>query len=309
MLFRGLLTRTDARPDNRGYRPRGSKVSGKGYRASSAGEGKPCVIGNCQAGWALMMLAAIRPELFGPLIIAGSPLSYWAGVRGKNPMRYSGGLLGGSWLTALASDLGGGKFDGAGLVQNFENQNPSNTLWTKQYNLYSKIDSEAPRYLEFERWWGGHVSLNAEEIQFIVDELFIGNNLAAGRVKTSDGRAIDLRNIRSPIVVICSKGDNVTPPQQALGWILDLYESVDEIRSYGQTIVYSVHETAGHFGIFVSGSVARKEHSEFSSNIDLIDILPPGLYEAVFEPKSADAAKSDLVGRRLDHALRGENAR
>ena len=76
-------------------------------------DGQPCVIGNCQAGWALMMLAALRPELFGPLIVAGSPLSYWAGVRGKNPMRYSGGLLGGSWLTALASDLGNGKFDGA----------------------------------------------------------------------------------------------------------------------------------------------------------------------------------------------------
>ena len=85
-------------------------------------DGKPCVIGNCQAGWAVMMLAAIRPELFGPLIIAGSPLSYWAGVRGKNPMRYSGGLLGGSWLAALTSDLGNGKFDGAWLVQNFENQ-------------------------------------------------------------------------------------------------------------------------------------------------------------------------------------------
>ena len=94
-------------------------------------EGKPCVIGNCQAGWAIMMLAAIRPELFGPIIIAGSPLSYWAGVRGQYPMRYSGGLLGGSWLTALTSDLGRGKFDGAWLVQNFENQNPGNTLWTK----------------------------------------------------------------------------------------------------------------------------------------------------------------------------------
>ncbi len=55
-------------------------------------DGKPCVVGNCQAGWAIMMLAAVRPELFGPIIIAGSPLSYWAGVRGKNPMRYSGGL-------------------------------------------------------------------------------------------------------------------------------------------------------------------------------------------------------------------------
>ncbi len=258
-------------------------------------DGKPCVIGNCQAGWAVMMLAATRPELFGPVIIAGSPLSYWAGIRGVNPMRYTGGLLGGSWLTALISDLGVGKFDGAWLVENFENLNPANTLWTKQYNLYAKIDTEAPRYLEFERWWGGHINLNAEEIQFIVDELFIGNNLAAGRIQASDGTALDLRNIRSPIVVFCSKGDNITPPQQALGWILDLYEDVDEIRSYGQTIVYTIHETVGHLGIFVSGGVAKKEHSEFSSNIDLIDVLPPGLYEARFEPKAEGTINPDLV--------------
>jgi pimeloyl-ACP methyl ester carboxylesterase len=258
-------------------------------------DGKPCVIGNCQAGWAVMMLAALRPELFGPIIIAGSPLSYWGGVRGQYPMRYSGGLLGGSWLTALTSDLGHGKFDGAWLVQNFENQNPANTLWTKQYSLYSKIDTEAPRYLGFERWWGGHVNLNADEIQFIVDELFVGNNLAAGKIQTSDGRAVDLRNIRSPVVVFCSKGDNVTPPQQALGWILELYDSVDDIRSYGQTIVYTIHESIGHLGIFVSGGVAKKEHDEFSSNIDLIDTLPPGLYEAVLEKRGEDTASPDLV--------------
>ncbi len=258
-------------------------------------EGRPCVIGNCQAGWAVMMLAAVRPELFGPIIVAGSPMSYWAGVRGKNPMRYSGGLFGGTWLTALASDLGHGKFDGAWLVQNFENLNPSNTLWAKHYNLYSKVDTEAPRYLDFERWWGGHVNLNAEEIQFIVDELFVGNHLAAGEIQRSDGTAIDLRNIDRPIVVFCSKGDNVTPPQQALGWILDLYKDVDEIRSYGQTIVYTIHESAGHLGIFVSAGVARKEYGEFSNNIDLIDVLPPGLYEAVFEPKTEASPQADLT--------------
>ncbi|RDJ10542.1 DUF3141 domain-containing protein [Rhizobium grahamii] len=258
-------------------------------------DAKPCVIGNCQAGWAVMMLAAMRPELFGSIIIAGAPLSYWAGERGKYPMRYTGGLLGGTWLTALTSDLGHGIFDGAWLVQNFENQNPANTLWTKQYNLYSKIDTEAPRYLGFEEWWGGHVSLNAEEIQFIVDELFVGNNLAAGRIETSKGEAIDLRNIRAPIVVFCSKGDNITPPAQALGWILDLYDDVDEIRSHGQTIVYTVHETIGHLGIFVSASVARKEHGEFSSNIDLIDALPPGLYQAIFEPRTDETIGGDLV--------------
>ncbi|RTM15241.1 MAG: DUF3141 domain-containing protein [Bradyrhizobiaceae bacterium] len=258
-------------------------------------DGKPCVIGNCQAGWAVMILASLRPELFGPIIIAGAPLAYWAGVHGKYPMRYSGGLLGGSWLTALASDLGAGKFDGAWLVQNFENQNPSNTLWTKQYNVYSKVDTEADRYLEFERWWGGHVNLNAEEIQFIVDELFIGNNLAAGNIEMSDGRKVDLRNIRSPILVFCSEGDNVTPPQQALDWILDCYADVDEIRAYGQTIVYTVHQSVGHLGIFVSGGVAKKEHAEFSENIDLIDVLPPGLYEATFEAKDEETTSSDLV--------------
>jgi Fe-S-cluster formation regulator IscX/YfhJ len=258
-------------------------------------EGKPCVIGNCQAGWAVMMLAATRPELFGPLIIPGSPLSYWAGAEGENPMRYTGGLYGGSWLTALTSDLGRGKFDGANLVGNFENLNPANTYWAKNYDLWSKVDTESERFLEFETWWGGHVNLNAEEMQWIVDQLFIGNRLATAEIVTGDGVRIDLRNIRSPILCFCSKGDNITPPQQALGWIVDLYEEDEDLRACGQTIVYAIHENIGHLGIFVSGGVAKKEHQEFASNIDLIDVLPPGLYEAVMTAKTTDAANPELI--------------
>ena len=259
-------------------------------------DGKPCIIGNCQAGWALMMTASKYPEVCGPIIVAGSPLSYWAGVRGVYPMRYTGGLLGGSWMTALTSDLGHGKFDGAYLVQNFENLNPANTLWSKQYNLYAKIDTEAPRYLGFERWWGGHVILSGDEMQYIVDNLFVGNKLSSAEITTADGVRLDLRKIRSPIVCLCSKGDNITPPQQALGWILDMYGSERDIVAAGQTIVYTVHETIGHLGIFVSGSIAKKEHQEFAGNIDLIDCLPPGLYEAVMSDVTPDAANVDLVG-------------
>ncbi|MFT3730480.1 MAG: DUF3141 domain-containing protein [Hyphomicrobium sp.] len=263
-------------------------------------EGKPAVIGNCQAGWAVMMLAAARPELFGPIIIAGSPLSYWAGAPKQNPMRYTGGVLGGTWLTALLGDAGNGKFDGAWLVSNFENLNPSNTLWSKHYNLYAKIDTEAPRYLEFEDWWGGHVLLNAEEMQYIADQLFVGNKLSSAQMTFLDGARLDLRNIRTPIVVFCSKADNITPPQQALDWVLDLYSTVDDIRAHGQTIVYSVHESIGHLGIFVSGSVAKKEHDQFASNIDLIDVLPPGLYEAVLTPKDpTDPAAEFVTGNYL----------
>ena len=75
-----------------------------------------------------MMLAAARPDIAGPLVINGAPMSYWSGNDGDNPMRYAGGLLGGTWVSLFASDLGGGKFDGAYLVQNFEYLNPANTL-------------------------------------------------------------------------------------------------------------------------------------------------------------------------------------
>ena len=258
-------------------------------------EGKPCVIANCQAGWAIMAMGAVHPDLMGPVIIAGSPLSYWAGVKGQNPMRYTGGLSGGTWMTALSSDLGNGRFDGSLLVSNFERLNPSHTYWSKPYNLYSKIDTEERRYLEFEKWWSGFFLLNGEEIQAITDELFVGNKLSTGQIVTREGQRVDLRNIRSPILVFASFGDNITPPQQALGWILDLYESVDDIRSREQTIIYNLHHDIGHLGIFVSGKIARKETAEFVENIDLVDLLPPGLYELIIEPKRPDNAESDLI--------------
>ena len=258
-------------------------------------EGKPIVIANCQAGWQIMMMAAIRPDLPGPIMLAGTPLSYWAGVRGKNPMRYLGGLLGGTWLTALAGDLGAGIFDGANLVANFESLNPANTHWTKAYNVYSKVDTEPERFLEFETWWGSPVLLNAGEMQWIADNLFVGNKLSTGQVRTSKGMRVDLRNIKSPIIVFCSWGDNITPPQQALGWVLDLYDDVKEIVANGQTIVYTLHHTIGHLGIFVSGKVAAKEHREFVSCMQMIDVMPPGLYEAVITDVGEDTDNRELV--------------
>jgi hypothetical protein len=258
-------------------------------------EGKPCLIGNCQAGWQIMMMSAIHPEKVGPIMLAGSPLSYWAGVHGKNPMRYLGGLLGGTWMTSLAGDLGNGIFDGANLVANFEALHPDNTYWKKIYNVYSKVDSEPPRFLEFEKWWGSPVLLNAEEMQTIADKLFVGNKLVSGELHSSDGTRVDLRNIKSPIIVFCSWGDDITPPQQALDWIVDLYDHEDEIVKAGQTIVYCLHQSIGHLGIFVSGKVATKEHEEFASAMDMIDLMPPGLYEAVITGVDETIENPELV--------------
>jgi len=243
---------------------------------------KPAIVGNCQGGWAAMMLASSSPEDTGPIVINGAPMSYWGGAwsegEGDNPMRYAGGMLGGTWLASLAADLGNGKFDGAYLVQNFENLNPANTYWKKSYNVFANVDTEAPRFLDFERWWGGFYLMNREEIEWITQNLFVGNKLWSGETRSKAGKAFDLREIRSPIILFASLGDNITPPQQAFNWVADVYGSTEEIKSRGQVIVGLMHADVGHLGIFVSGKIAKREHRQIVSVLKSIEALPPGLY-------------------------------
>ncbi|MCM2258773.1 MAG: DUF3141 domain-containing protein, partial [Vicinamibacteria bacterium] len=244
---------------------------------------KPVIIGNCQGGWAAMLLAASNPDLAGPVVVNGAPLSYWAGTRGKNPMRYVGGIVGGVTPALLMADLGNGRFDGANLVLNFENLNPGNSLWEKYYDVFADVEGQAERYLDFERWWSGFYFMNEAEIRWIVENLFVGNRLAHGGAQLDPRLHIDLRSIRAPIIVFASHGDNITPPPQALNWISDLYASVQEIKARGQRIVYTIHDKVGHLGIFVSSSIAQKEHREIVSTLKAIEAMAPGLYEMKIE--------------------------
>jgi len=272
---------------------------------------KPAIVGNCQGGWAAMMLATASPEDAGPVVINGAPMSYWGGAwsegEGDNPMRYSGGLLGGTWLASFSADIGNGVFDGAHLVQNFENLNPANTFWNKYYNLFANVDSEGPRFLDFERWWGGFYLMNREEIEWITQNLFVGNKLWSGETRTRDGRSFDLREIKSPIILFASMGDNITPPQQAFNWVADVYGSTDEIKARGQVIVGLLHEDIGHLGIFVSGRVAKKEHAQIVSVMKSIESLPPGLYGMqISEQRGADGKPEydvSLVERTLEDVV------
>jgi len=64
----------------------------------------PTLYGNCQAGWAVTLLSADCEGLSGPVVLNGSPLSYWAGDSGINPMRIAGGLTGGVWAARFLAD-------------------------------------------------------------------------------------------------------------------------------------------------------------------------------------------------------------
>jgi hypothetical protein len=121
------------------------------------------------------------------------------------------------------------------------------------------------------------------------------------------GHRIDLRNITAPVVVFASWGDNITPPPQALNWIIDTWGDERAIAAAGRVIVYVLHETVGHLGIFVGADVAKKEHDQIVNSQDVIEHLPPGLYEMKVrlkdgaEPSSWDHLEPGTYSMAFEH--------
>ena len=91
-------------------------------------------------------------------------------------------------------------------------------------------------------------------------------------------RGARLRPAGDPVAIIlfASLGDNITPPQQAFNWVADLYPTTEALKANGQVIVGLMHKSVGHLGIFVSGHVAKREHTQIVDLIEYIERLPPG---------------------------------
>ena len=122
----------------------------------------------------------------------------------------------------------------------------------------------------------------------IVENLFIGNKIERGEIRLCDHCTVDLRRIRNPLVIFASYGDNITPPQQALGWIPVVYRDTSALKAAGQRIVYLTNPHVGHLGIFVSAGVARFEHRAILESLEEIQALPPGLYEMKIDNPTGD---------------------
>ncbi len=81
---------------------------------------------------------------------------------------------------------------------------------------------------------GGFYLMNRREIEWITQNLFVGNQLWTGGAKAS-AEPFDLREVRAPIVMFASLGDNITPPQQAFNWVADIYRSTEELKATGKS--------------------------------------------------------------------------
>ncbi len=267
---------------------------------------RPALYGNCQAGWAVALLAADCAGVTGPTVLNGAPLSYWGGEAGVNPMRLAGGLTGGVWAARFLADLSGGLFDGAWLAHNFEQLDPGHAMFGKYLGLFARPEAERERFLDFERWWGEYCFLTRDEIVSIVENLFIGNRLEEGGFRICDCCHADLRRLGSPMLIFASAGDNITPPQQALGWISAVWPTTDALVAAGQRICYLLHPDVGHLGLFVSADVAKREHRAILDNLDALEKLAPGLYEMRIRAATGDVdcrqpqVRVDFEPRRVE---------
>ena len=254
---------------------------------------KPIIVGNCQGGWASLILAAMNPDITGPLVVNGAPVAYWSGRLGENPMRYNGGLLGGAAAGAAARPTSATASSTAPISSAISRCSIPAATTSASITICSPRPEKAREAASSSSRSGGAAIhfMNEQEIHWIVENLFVGNKLARHEANLEPGRPIDLKAIRTPIIVFASWGDNITPPQQALNWIVDTYADEHEIKIRGQRIIYMVHDKVGHLGIFVSSSIAKKEHAEVTSTMKTIEALAAG-------PLRDDDRRADRRRRR-----------
>ena len=122
---------------------------------------------------------------------------------------------------------------GRWLAQNFENLKPEKAIWEKHAHLFTNIDSEQERFLEFERWWSGFYFLGREEILAITQNLFIGNQIEQGLFRICAGCNADLRRIRNPLVVfdpLAQDNPLIEREREAIGQVTQALEKIREAR-------------------------------------------------------------------------------
>ena len=119
--------------------------------------------------------------------------------------------------------------------------------------------------------------MNREEIQWIIENLFVGNRLVArrgelGRRRRSTCATSARRSSCSPRSATTSRRRS----RRSTGSPTCTLDRGDQGARPGDR--RAVHESVGHLGIFVSGKVAKKEHTQIVSVLKTIEALPPGLY-------------------------------
>ncbi len=169
------------------------------------------LVGLCQGGWLSLLYAARFPAKVRKLVLAGAPVDIAAGQSALSA------LAGGSPLALFHElvKLGDGRVLGR-KVQKFWGQE---TIGANDIHRIMQtpepVGSPAFAALEatFRDWYAWTVDLPGTYYLEVIEKLFKGNEIAAGKF-VALGERIDLATVRTPIYLLAAHEDELVAPAQ-----------------------------------------------------------------------------------------------
>jgi polyhydroxyalkanoate synthase len=188
-----------------------------------------------------VLYTALNPELVRTLTLLAAPIDFSARE----------GLLN-FWADRRYFDVDTlidsyGNCPGWFLQSCFTLMSPVHNLLGKYVDFYEQMDNPKAiaNFVAMERWVHDNIPVAGETFREFVKSFYQANDLVQGRFRL-DGRPVDLKQIRCPLLLLTAKKDHLVAPS-----------STEAIRRYvGSQDVASMSIDGGHVGL-VTGSNAQ----------------------------------------------------
>jgi polyhydroxyalkanoate depolymerase len=210
--------------------------------------GRANLVGLCQGGWVVAMVAARFPDKVNSLVLAGAPIDTDAGSGPIKRMAHESPM---SFYEELVA-LGGGLMKGKFMLQGWKNMHPERHYVQDHVDLYEHKDD--PVYLKkketFESWYENPIDLPGRWYLQVIKELFKENRFAEGNF-VALGRRLDMKDITCPVYLLAGETDDITTREQ-----------VFDAEKYLGTPKNKIEKKlvpGGHIGLFM-GSRTLKEN-------------------------------------------------
>lgn len=214
--------------------------------------GRVTLAGDCQGGWLATIYAALRPGAVAGLAIGGAPIDCHAGQGAMSEALHRQSRCSGSMWRYRALVAGGlGVHRGRSQIMGFKMMEPAGEL-SRLADLWAHIDDpkHVQRFRDFNRWFEHPQDMPGAFYLWVVEHLFVRNELAAGTLEV-DGEVVDLSRISMPVHLLAGSKDHITPPEQV--WALADHVATPPEQVRGRLV------DAGHLGLFM-GHQALREH-------------------------------------------------
>jgi polyhydroxyalkanoate synthase len=204
------------------------------------------LLGICEGGVFSLCYGALYPERIKNLVLTITPVDFHQDQAEGRP---SHGLIN-LWTRSLGDEdierliEANGNLPGELMGHVFAQMTPGATLSKYNLGLLDTFDDEKKllNFLRMEKWLSDRPHHPGEAAKQLLINLYRNNELVKGMFRLGD-RAVDLGNIKAPVLNVYARDDHIIPPKttQALKGVV------------GSKDYTEMGLDGGHIGVFVGG--------------------------------------------------------